>query len=343
MTDRYGTFEHAEHAVPRREHGYCVDDVARVLVVASREPQPVPRGRRSWPGSPSASWPTPKGVTGRTRNRRSADGRWHGRRGVDDCWGRSVWGLGTAAARATGYPADSARTLLRPRRPAALALAAGDGVRRPRCRRGRRRRTRGAQPARSLLEDAADLLLGLGAAAPDAGWTWPEARLTYANAALPDALLAAGHALGPADAGRPRASSCSAWLLERETVERAPVGHPRRRGGPRTTPAPGFDQQPIEVATMADACARAAAPDRRSPGGSTACGWPAPGSTATTTPAPSMWDPATGGGYDGLQADGPNRNQGAESTLALDLDPPAGRTASTSSRHDGHRRPPRSP
>ena len=30
-----------------------------------------------------------------------------------------------------------------------------------------------------------------------------------------------------------------------------------------------------------------------------------------------MWDPETGGGYDGLQASGPNLNQGAESTLAL--------------------------
>jgi hypothetical protein len=30
-----------------------------------------------------------------------------------------------------------------------------------------------------------------------------------------------------------------------------------------------------------------------------------------------MWDPFTGGGYDGLEATGPNENQGAESTLAL--------------------------
>ena len=29
-----------------------------------------------------------------------------------------------------------------------------------------------------------------------------------------------------------------------------------------------------------------------------------------------MWDPETGGGFDGLLADGVNQNQGAESTLA---------------------------
>ena len=30
-----------------------------------------------------------------------------------------------------------------------------------------------------------------------------------------------------------------------------------------------------------------------------------------------MWDPDTGGGYDGLHPDGVNNNQGAESTLAV--------------------------
>ena len=30
-----------------------------------------------------------------------------------------------------------------------------------------------------------------------------------------------------------------------------------------------------------------------------------------------MWDPSTGGGFDGLMVHGANLNQGAESTLAL--------------------------
>ena len=42
MTDELGTFEHALFAEPRPEHGYCTDDMARVLVVASREPEPSP-------------------------------------------------------------------------------------------------------------------------------------------------------------------------------------------------------------------------------------------------------------------------------------------------------------
>ena len=42
LTDRFGTFEHARYARARPEHGYCTDDVARVLVVTLREPDPPP-------------------------------------------------------------------------------------------------------------------------------------------------------------------------------------------------------------------------------------------------------------------------------------------------------------
>ena len=40
LSDDTGLFEHARGAVPRREHGYCVDDVARGLVVAARQQSP---------------------------------------------------------------------------------------------------------------------------------------------------------------------------------------------------------------------------------------------------------------------------------------------------------------
>ena len=38
LTDAGGLYEHAEGITPRREHGYCLDDVARALVVVCREP-----------------------------------------------------------------------------------------------------------------------------------------------------------------------------------------------------------------------------------------------------------------------------------------------------------------
>ena len=88
--------------------------------------------------------------------------------------------------------------------------------------------------------------------------------------------------------------------------------HFSRCGGPLSP----LDQQPIEVAALADACARAAAVDP-SPawpdGVRAAAAW----FQGANDAGQLMWDPQTGGGFDGLHADGVNRNQGAESTLAV--------------------------
>jgi len=90
MTDRIGTFEHAEHTVPRREHGYCVDDVARVLVVTAREPRPNEAVRSLAQGS-LAFISDSMGTRGDIRNRRDADGTWSSDWCTEDCWGRSLW------------------------------------------------------------------------------------------------------------------------------------------------------------------------------------------------------------------------------------------------------------
>jgi hypothetical protein len=70
------------------------------------------------------------------------------------------------------------------------------------------------------------------------------------------------------------------------------------------------------VATLADACARAATVDddpRWQDGIDRCARW----FHGENDGGARMWDPATGGGYDGLQAIGVNENEGAESTLAL--------------------------
>jgi hypothetical protein len=147
-----------------------------------------------------------------------------------------------------------------------------------------------------------------------ASWPWPEQRLTYANAVLPDTLIALGTATGDEPVTR-RGLDLLDWLLEVETagdhLSPTPVGG-RGPGDPR----PAFDQQPIEVAALADACATAATVTGE-PGWRTgvrqAIAWFL-GDNDLGTP---MWDPTTGGAYDGLTPHGPNLNQGAESTLAL--------------------------
>jgi hypothetical protein len=145
-------------------------------------------------------------------------------------------------------------------------------------------------------------------------WPWPELRLSYANALLPDALLAVGAAL---DAPSLVADGLGllGWLLDRQTrdghLSVVPVG-----GRGPAEAGPGFDQQPIEVAALAQACARAyqiAGRRRWAEGVELAVSWFL-GANDTGVP---LLDPETGGGFDGLHQDRRNDNQGAESTLAL--------------------------
>ncbi len=86
--------------------------------------------------------------------------------------------------------------------------------------------------------------------------------------------------------------------------------------GPGPTWTPPLDQQPIEVAALAGAWAtayRLTTDPRWLVGVSLAWRWFL-GDNDSSTP---MFDPISGGGYDGLEPTGRNLNQGAESTLAL--------------------------
>ena len=167
------------------------------------------------------------------------------------------------------------------------------------------------QAAHALLAAAAEQI---GRPSDDPLWPWPESRLTYANAALPEVLIAAGHAVGDrrmVDDGL----ALLEWLLGTETIDGClsvtpiggwGVGEERRQ----------YDQQPIEAATMADACARAYAvtgEERWRDGVETAVAW----FLGVNNPGIALNDPDTGGGFDGLKPHGLNPNQGAESTLAL--------------------------
>jgi hypothetical protein len=164
--------------------------------------------------------------------------------------------------------------------------------------------------AAALLRDAA---IAIGEPAPQP-WCWPEPRLAYANAALAEATIAAGASLAD-DELVERGLAMLGWLLARETSR----GHLSVAGVGGSDPfdtSPQFDQQPIEVAAMSDACWRAyrlTGDSVWSRGVVTAAEWFEGANDAGAV----MRDVASGGGFDGLRADGVNLNQGAESTLAL--------------------------
>lgn len=310
LTDHRGLFEHAEYDTARPEHGYCVDDVARALVVVCREPVPSPQLRRLcqvYLGFVLAAVQP----DGSCHNRMAADGRWSDRPDVGDWWGRGLWGLGVAAAHA---PSEAMRSraldgfrraaVCRSPHTRAMAFAAlGAGemlLRHP-----------GERTARALLRDGANRIT---AGAQTASWRWPEPRLTYANGCLVEAVLLAGHTLSDAPLTA-RGLGLLSFLTGMETrgghLSVTPVGG----RGPEEI-GPGFDQQPIEVAAIADACARAYALTSDPRWLITirhAWRWFLGDNDSCTL----MFDPETGAGYDGLERDGRNLNQGAESTVAM--------------------------
>ncbi len=310
LTDGRGTFEHACFAEPRHEHGYCTDDMARVLVVATREPNSSGEVNRL-AGVAVRFLNDAQSYAGPCRNRMNRSRRWEDEPSLKDWWGRCIWGLGTAAAHSDVAlvrrlaviqfeRAAKARSPW-PRAMAFAALGAAEVL--------------SVEPAhlaaRALLTDYADAV-----AKPNgnAAWPWPEARLTYANAVIPEAMIAAGVALDDWTL-RQQGLELLGWLVEYETAEDHLSPTPVAGRGPDDA-RPAFDQQPIEVSTLADACARAAAIDPASiwPAGvRAAAAWFMGANDAQQV----MWDPQTGGGFDGLLTDGVNRNQGAESSLAV--------------------------
>jgi hypothetical protein len=310
MTDHRGTFEHARLTEPDPEHGYCTDDVARVLVVTTRQPG-LDRTLNGVAGTALRFLGEAQALTGACRNRMDSKGKWTDEPAVEDAWGRCLWGLGTAAAHSdVAWARQSAIMQFErgaqerspwPRAMAFAALGAAEMLAFDPDNRA----------ARLLIIDyAASLAEPNG----DPAWPWPEPRLTYANAVLPEAMIAAGAVLEDGSL-RQRGLDLLAWLLDVETTDGQLSVTPATGRGPGEK-GPAFDQQPIEVSTLADACARAATVDDDAM-------WPdalriaAAWFQGANDAGQLMWDPATGGGFDGLHADSVNCNQGAESTLAV--------------------------
>lgn len=304
LTDGQGVFEHALLDVPRPEHGYCVDDVARAVLLGCGE-QDAGLVQRHLDFVLAAV-----GDDGRCHNRMAADGRWSDAPGLGDWWGRALWSLGVAAATAPrpaqrdaalgGFRRGAAARSPHPRALVFAGLGAGELLlRRP-----------GERAAEDLLRDA---VAAVGGPVADPAWPWPFERLAYADAALPHVLLLAGQALNDTSSIA-HGVQLLEFLVRTSTrdghLSVTPVG-----GRSRGDASPGFDQQPIEVAALASASSRAwevTGQEHWRDVVRMAWRW-FQGENDSGTP---MYDPATGAGYDGLERTGRNENRGAESTLA---------------------------
>lgn len=318
LSDSTGVLQHARYCVADRSHGYCTDDNARALIVACR----AARLGVTDPGVSVATYlafltHAFNAANGRFRNFMTYERSWLEETGSEDSHGRALWGLGVAAAcaprrgerdLAMGLLADGMVTVELLSSPRAWAYAVlGIGA----CFAHRPVPDDMARRARALSYRLDALFASNG----EAGWFWCEQYLTYDNAILPLSLVVAGSCLGDSRLLGTGLRSLG-WLM---SMMIAPQGHLTLigsdgwliRGAERAT----FDQQPVDAAALALACAAAyqATGDAIWLGHLRLCmDW----FMGRNDTGAGLYDPETGGCFDGLAREGVNANLGAESTLA---------------------------
>jgi hypothetical protein len=315
LTDEVGVIQHARESVPNRSTGYCTDDVSRALIVALKRLQLFPDDTDALrlAGIYLAFLYDARLDDGRFHNFMSYERSWLDEVGTQDSVGRAMWSLGYAArfAPREAWRRVSAQLLDH-------ALTAIDWLEFPRSQSyamlGIAHALHAlATPSRTrALQSLAASLRARYERIHDSDWKWFESEMTYDNARLPEALLRAGLALD--DPRLLDVSRSTLQFLERTVFENGifvPIGNHGwfRRGGPRAR----FAQQPLEASAMVDV-ELAAFDAFEDPAHRTAAEIAAAWYYGKNSLGIVM---AHGGGcYDGLDTDGPNRNMGAESTLA---------------------------
>jgi hypothetical protein len=317
LTDNTGILQHSKFCIPNRKEGYTTDDNARALIVASR----------SYMASKDVEMQRLANLylsfllymqrnDGRLHNFLGYDRKILDQVGSEECMGQTLWACGTCVN--TSLNLDE--TL--------LAKEIFDKTFRWafgfKSLRAKAFSIIGLQQySEAYPEDKnpvlnvkvlADYLIDWYDTASSSEWKWFEPYVTYANARLPQALLAAYVMTGNQKYYQVGVDSLE-FLLKVQLVENKfiPVGNKGwyLKGGERTF----YDQQPVEVSCTIDAISEAfrITGDERYRGlAQTVFEW----FLGNNSKNLMVYDSETGGCYDGITLQGLNLNQGAESTLS---------------------------
>jgi glycosyltransferase involved in cell wall biosynthesis len=319
LQDDVGIAQHAVFKIADRRHGYCTDDCARMLMVASSQFGTEHEGAAARSAHICASFIEHAWNDGRLRFRNfmSHDRRWLDETGTDDSNGRALWALGAVSAASDDAAvrdwAQNAYLRARPLRsqlqsPRALAFAVlGEHHRRA-----------------AFGPDGDDPFVRLGEhlmsqreeiAARREDWLWFETALSYDNARLPQGLLLAGEVMGRQDWVEEGLKTLR-WLCELQWRGDFFNFVGTQNFGQDYTAFHQIDEQPLEAAALVDAAFTAFRITRD-------------GSWADIAEQAYSWflgqnrlrlplaDLKDGACLDGLHAERGNQNCGAESTLAL--------------------------
>lgn len=317
LCDDTGMIQHSVLGVPDRDHGYCVDDNARALILAHLSGGRFARRATSFAAFIQHSWnPT----MNRFRNFMGYDRAWCETMGSEDSCARALWAIGLTASQ--GASADlrrwgrhlwrqAAGMALEFHSPRAVAFAMLGAE-------GLLQACPGDEAGSAIMERGAVLLADGLRHYSEPGWTWFEPALAYDNCRLPQALLVAARRAGNhAQAGD--ALAALGWIFDRQT---SGAGHFRPIGsesfGLRERPWLPFDQQPVDAWASVDAAVlafRHTGATRWRRAAELAYAW----FFGHNDRGVVLADGATGACHDGLGPRGANSNRGAESVLSLHL------------------------
>lgn len=317
LSDGIGMIQHSRYSVPDRSTGYTTDDNARALIAAvglweaKGDPRLLDLARRYAAFLLRAQRPD-----GRFVNFLGPSGEPLEEVGSEDSFGRALWGCGAALRSSADGTLRELRDVFhrslpwvrRLRSPRAQAYAVLGLV----------RALEGGEHQSqllSLVDHLGTSLVGLFRRTARPGWHWFEEVMTYGNGVLPLALFEAHRATGRREylvVALDSLAFLAEAVLWRGTMVRL-VGN-RGWWGVGRSPAP-FDEQPIDAGKLVLAAAaawRATSSAEHLRLAELAFSW----FLGRNYHGLPLYDPVTGGCYDGLTPEGVNLNQGAESLLA---------------------------
>ncbi len=319
MTDSTGLLQHAKYMTPNLEEGYCVDDNARALIAVIKY-YSLKKDKKVFPlihKYLAFLYYAFNKENSRFRNFMSYDRKWMEIQGSEDSHSRALWSLGICVKESPNSSIRNTAMHL-----FLEALPAVENFYSPRalsyCVLGLQAYLTiygGDTNARRIRDKLAIRIYELFKNNCSDDWPWCENIATYANAVLPHALIVAGKWVPDKnmhDAG----IKALKWLLKMQT---ASEGHLSLIGNDgwlqKNENRAMFDQQPIEVKALIEACIAAYIDtgDKKWLEESERCICWFLGQNDLQL---QVCDCESGGCSDGLERQGINCNHGAESTLS---------------------------
>lgn len=338
MTDDTGLLEHAIGNIPRRAEGYTTDDNARALWVSTEWHHLLRQSSNATDADKTAQlerlidiyfsflvWA--QQPDGHFHNNYAYDRKKESESPSDDCLGRTLWALAVACIRWSSDRKFVASQLL------GRSIGAIDRLRWPRgtayglatlsVLHRYAEKIMSENPEAAWLQEGfgetidrfEQRLIDLYSRHSNGDWHWYEPTMTYSNGIFPWALFRSWQATGHREALETAGASLD-FLIDKMTAPQGwirPIGnHGWCSPGTRSL----WDQQPVEVMALALAAEAGVG-----------C-MPEKNQYLDVIRKCRSWFYGQndlhvslvgigGGGCDGLQENGVNHNQGAESTLAL--------------------------